>query len=96
LTDPAQALTILKATIPIWQGTNQPGYNDSAAWQSMEQFLVAQKMIKPVDNLAQAYTNQAIWDFSAPAALRNSIVACWLESGPERLSSQHATKPCKP
>ncbi len=60
LTDTAQALTVLKATIPIWQGTNQPGYNDSAAWQSMEQFLVAQKMIKPVDNLAQAYTNQAI------------------------------------
>lgn len=60
LTDTAQALTVLKATIPIWQGTNQPGYNDSAAWQSMGQFLVAQKMIKPVANLAQAYTNQAI------------------------------------
>jgi len=60
LTDTSQALDVLKATIPIWQSNNQPGYNDSAAWQSMEQFLVAQKMIKPVDNLARDYTNQAV------------------------------------
>ncbi len=60
LTDTTQALAVLKATIPLWQGSNQPGYNDSASWQSMEQFLVAQKMIKPVDNLAQVYTNQAL------------------------------------
>ncbi len=60
LTDTSQALDVLKATIPIWQSNSQPGYNDSAAWQSMEQFLVAQKIIKPVDNLAQDYTNQAV------------------------------------
>ncbi len=60
LTDTTQALAVLKATIPIWQSNNQPGYNDSAAWQSMEQFLVAQKMIKPVVNLTQVYTNQTI------------------------------------
>jgi len=60
LTDTSQALDVLKATILIWQGNSQPGYNDSAAWQSMEQFLVAQKIIKPVDNLAQDYTNQAV------------------------------------
>ncbi len=47
LTDTSQALDVLKATIPIWQSNSQPGYNDSAAWQSMEQFLVAQKIISP-------------------------------------------------
>jgi NitT/TauT family transport system substrate-binding protein len=59
LTDTTQALTVLKATIPIWQGSSQPGYNDSATWQSMEQFLVAQKMIAPVKDLSQDYVNLA-------------------------------------
>ncbi|HLZ61713.1 MAG TPA: ABC transporter substrate-binding protein [Ktedonosporobacter sp.] len=58
--DAAQALQVLQATIPIWQGSNKPGYNDSATWQSMEQFLVAQKMISPVQDLTQAYSNQAV------------------------------------
>ncbi len=58
---PAQATTILQATIPLWQSSNgQLGYNDSATWQSMEQFLVAQKIISPVQNLTQVYTNQAV------------------------------------
>ena len=57
--DAAKAMTILQATIPIWQGNGQValGYNDSATWQSMEQFLVAQKIIPPVQDLSQAYTN---------------------------------------
>lgn len=54
------AKTVLQATIPIWQGNGQLGYNDSATWQSMTQFLVAQKIIPPVQNLSQAYTNQAV------------------------------------
>ncbi len=54
------AMTVLNATIPIWQGNGQLGYNNSAAWQSMTQFLVAQKIIPPVQNLSQAYTNQAV------------------------------------
>lgn len=54
------ATTVLQATIPIWQGNGQPGYNNSATWQSMTQFLVAQKIIPPVQNLSQAYTNQAV------------------------------------
>src|SRR2546428_11039503 len=46
---PDQATSVLRATIPLWQSSNgQPGYNDSATWQSMEQFLVAQKIISPV------------------------------------------------
>ncbi len=53
------ATAVLQATIPIWQGSgnNPTGYNDSAIWQSMAQFLVAMKIIPPVSNLSQAYTN---------------------------------------
>ena len=55
----ANATAVLQATIPIWQGNGQnpPGYNDSAAWQSMTQFLVAMKIIPPVTDVSQAYTN---------------------------------------
>jgi NitT/TauT family transport system substrate-binding protein len=57
-----KAMIVLQATIPIWQGNGQVvlGYNDSATWQSMEQFLVAQKIIPPVQDLTQAYTNQTV------------------------------------
>src|SRR5215471_16023029 len=42
--DTDNAMRVLQATIPIWQGDGKTplGYNDSATWQSMEQFLVAQ------------------------------------------------------
>jgi NitT/TauT family transport system substrate-binding protein len=60
LTDTTQALDILNATIPMWQGSGQLGYNDSATWNSTAQFLVAQKIISPVQDLTQAYTNQAV------------------------------------
>ena len=55
----ANATAVLQATIPIWQGNGQnpPGYNDSATWQSMTQFLVAMKIIPPVTDVSQAYTN---------------------------------------
>ncbi len=57
--DADRAMTVLQATIPLWQGNGQAalGYNDAATWQSMEQFLVAQKIIPPVQDLSQAYTN---------------------------------------
>ncbi len=57
--DSAKAMTVLQATIPIWQGNSKValGYNDRATWQSMVQFLVAQKIIPPVQDLSQAYTN---------------------------------------
>ncbi len=60
LTDTNRALNVLQATIPIWQGNGKLGYNDSATWDSMAKFLVAQKIISPVQNLSQAYTNQTI------------------------------------
>lgn len=59
LTDTTQALSVLNATIPLWQGNGQPGNNDSATWQSMAQFLTTQKIIGPVSNLSQDYVNIA-------------------------------------
>lgn len=56
----AQAMDVLKATIPIWQGKGQLGYNDSSAWDATEKFLVAQKMISAQPNLSQLYTNKAL------------------------------------
>ena len=55
-----QARAVLKATIPIYQGDGKLGNNDDATWQSMEQFLVAEKLIAPVDNLTSVYTNKTV------------------------------------
>jgi NitT/TauT family transport system substrate-binding protein len=56
----SQALDVLQATLPIYKGAGHLGYNDSATWSSMEQFLVAQKTIAPVANLSQVYTNDML------------------------------------
>jgi NitT/TauT family transport system substrate-binding protein len=60
--DTTNAMSVLQATIPIWQGTSQKplGFNDSATWQSMEQFLVSQNVIPSVQNLSQAYSNSSL------------------------------------
>jgi len=56
--DSGRASAVLRATIPLWQSTNsQLGYNDSATWQSMEQFLVAQNIIPSGENFSKAYAN---------------------------------------
>src|SRR6266568_5705232 len=55
--DTAKAMSVLQATIPLWQGNGRLGYNDSATWQSMEQFLMALKIIPGGQNFSQAYTN---------------------------------------
>ena len=55
-----EAMQVLLATIPIWRGDGHLGYNDSATWQAMTQFLVADKIIPPVQNLSQAYTNVGV------------------------------------
>lgn len=55
--DATQAMVVLQATIPLWQGTGQLGMNDSATWQSMTQFLVAQKLIPQGQDVSQAYAN---------------------------------------
>lgn len=56
----AQAREVLMATIPLWQSSNRPGYNDPATWVSTEQFLLAQKLISAGQDVTQAYTNQAL------------------------------------
>lgn len=60
--NPDKAMTVLQATIPIWQGDGKVplGYNNSATWSSMEQFLVAQKIISANQDFAQAYTNASV------------------------------------
>ncbi len=60
LTNTAQALTILNATIPTWQSDKQPGYNDSATWDSMATFMVAQKIISSGQDITQAYSNKSV------------------------------------
>lgn len=60
LTNTSQALTILNATIPTWQSDKQPGYNDSATWDSMAKFLVAQKIISSGQDITQAYSNKSV------------------------------------
>jgi len=56
--DAERAMSVLQATIPLWQNSNRkPGYNDSATWQSMEQFLVTQNIIPSGEDFSQAYTN---------------------------------------
>ncbi len=60
LTDIAQTLSVLQATIPIWQGNGKLGYNDSATWESMTKFLVARKIIGPVQDVTQAYSNKSV------------------------------------
>ena len=56
--DPVQAMSVLEATIPLWQSANgQLGYNDKATWQAMEQFLVTQNIIPSGEDFSQAYTN---------------------------------------
>jgi NitT/TauT family transport system substrate-binding protein len=52
-----QALTVLKATIPILKGNGLLGYNNPSTWQSMTQFLEAEKIIPSGQNVTQAYTN---------------------------------------
>ncbi len=56
--DPVRAMSVLEATIPLWQSANgQLGYNDKATWQAMEQFLVTQNIIPSGEDFSQAYTN---------------------------------------
>src|SRR5262249_55069662 len=41
----ADALAVLQATLPLWQLSSRAGYNDPAAWQSMETFLRSQGLL---------------------------------------------------
>jgi NitT/TauT family transport system substrate-binding protein len=49
----------LQATIPIWKGDGKHplGYNDSATWQSMGQFLAGQNQIPASLDISKAFVN---------------------------------------
>ncbi len=61
LSDPAQAasaLTVLNATLPLWQQTgSKPGYTDPAAFTSMASFLQAQGQLSGSVDASQAVSN---------------------------------------
>ncbi|HEV2235865.1 MAG TPA: ABC transporter substrate-binding protein [Ktedonobacterales bacterium] len=53
----ANALAVLQATIPLWQGKGKAGYNDPAVWQSMASFLTSAGMLKAGADARAAYSN---------------------------------------
>jgi NitT/TauT family transport system substrate-binding protein len=61
LDDPANAadaLTVLKATLPLWEHSGKAGYSDPAAWKAMADFMSAQGLIAGnVGDVTKAYSN---------------------------------------
>ncbi len=57
--DITASMAELQATIPIWQGSGQHslGYNDSAIWQEMTQFLVSQNLIPATLDANKAFVS---------------------------------------
>ncbi len=53
----ANALAVLQATIPLWQSTGQPGYNDPAIWQAMATFMHTYGLLSGSIDATQAYSN---------------------------------------
>jgi NitT/TauT family transport system substrate-binding protein len=56
-TSAADALTVLKATLPLWERTGKAGYNDPSAWQAMAGFLQAQGLLAGSVDATKAYSN---------------------------------------
>lgn len=53
----ADALQVLKATIPVMQPGSKPGYSDPNSWTSMDQFLQANGLMKKPVDASNAYSN---------------------------------------
>jgi len=53
----ADALAVLQASIPLWQTTGKPGYNDPQTWQAMESFLQAQGQLASAVDAKAAFSN---------------------------------------
>lgn len=53
------AMDELRATIPVWKGTGQHplGYNDSATWRAMAQFLAGQQLVPANVDVSKAFTS---------------------------------------
>jgi putative riboflavin transport system substrate-binding protein len=57
-TSAAEALTVLKATLPLWEHTGKAGSSDPAAWKSMADFMQAQGLLtNSVGDVTKAYSN---------------------------------------
>jgi NitT/TauT family transport system substrate-binding protein len=60
-TNAADALTVLKATLPLWEHSSKAGYSDPAAWKSMADFMQAQGLIAGnVGDVTKAYSNDYV------------------------------------
>jgi NitT/TauT family transport system substrate-binding protein len=61
LDDPANAadaLTVLKATLPLWEHSGKAGSSDPTAWKSMADFMQAQGLLtNSVGDVTKAYSN---------------------------------------
>ena len=57
-TNAADALTVLKATLPLWEHSGTAGYSDPAAWKSMADFMQAQGLLAgSAGDVTKAYSN---------------------------------------
>ena len=56
----ADALAVLKATIPLWQQEGQPGRSDPQAWQAMATFLQQAGLLSGQVDVSKAFTNAYI------------------------------------
>ena len=57
-TNAADALTVLKATLPLWEHSGKAGSSDPAAWKSMADFMQAQGLLtNSVGDVTRAYSN---------------------------------------
>jgi NitT/TauT family transport system substrate-binding protein len=53
----ADALTVLKATLPLWEHSGKAGYSDPAAWKSMADFMQAQALLSGSVDATTAFSN---------------------------------------
>jgi NitT/TauT family transport system substrate-binding protein len=56
-TNAADALTVLKATLPLWEHSGKAGSSDPAAWKSMADFMQAQGLLAGGVDATKAYSN---------------------------------------
>lgn len=54
----ADALDVLRATLPIFETSGTPGHNDPAAWESMQDFMIAEGLLEKPSDLNAAMTNE--------------------------------------
>lgn len=53
----ADALAVLRATLPLWQATGKLGANDPEAWRGMADFMLAYGLVPSKMSATDAYSN---------------------------------------